>query len=74
MDNISNEDTELVDEPSFVNLSKMAVQYSDAVIKGSPKIDTEISEYIEESGKLFLDYQPESTYIDAYNDLYDKML
>ena len=59
MDNISNEDTELVDEPSFVNLSKMAVQYSDAVIKGSPKIDTEISEYIEESGKLFLDYQPE---------------
>ena len=74
MDSISNEDTELVDEPSFVNLSKMAVQYSDAVIKGSPKIAPEITEYIETSGKLFLDYQPESTYIDAYNDLYDKIL
>ncbi len=74
MNKISAEDTELVDDPSYVNLSKMAIQYSDAVIQGSPKINPEISEYIQESGKLFLNYQPESTYIDAYNDLYDKVL
>ncbi|HZL10395.1 MAG TPA: glycogen/starch synthase [Prolixibacteraceae bacterium] len=74
MNKISNEDTELVDEPSYVNLSKMAIQYSDAVIQGSPKINSELTEYIESSGKLFLDYQPENAYIDAYNDLYDKML
>ena len=74
MNKISNEDTELVDDPSYVNLSKMAIQYSDAVIQGSPKINPELTEYIQESSKLFLDYQPEHTYIDAYNDLYDKML
>ena len=74
MSNIISEDTELVDEPSYVNLSKMAIQYSDAVIQGSPKINSELTEYIQSSGKLFLDYQPEHTYIDAYNDLYDKML
>jgi starch synthase len=74
MSNIISEDTELVDEPSYVNLSKMAIQYSDAVIQGSPKINSELTEYIQSSGKLFLDYQPEHTNIDAYNDLYDKML
>jgi len=74
MNNIEKEDTELVDDPTFVNLSKMAVQYSDAVIQGSPKINSELTEYIQSSEKLFLDYQPELTYIDAYNDLYDQIL
>ena len=74
MNSISNEDTKLVNEPSFVNLSKMAIQYSDAVIQGTAKINPEIAEYIKSSGKLFLDYQPENTYIDACNDLYKKML
>lgn len=74
MDNIEKEDTELVDEPNFVNVSKMAIQYSDAVIQGTQKVNPEITEYIQSSGKLFLDYQPESTYIDAYNDLYDSLL
>ena len=74
MNNIINDDTELVDEPNYVNLSKMAIQYSDAIIQGSPKINSEITEYIQSSEKLFLDYQPEHTYIDAYNDLYDKLL
>jgi starch synthase len=74
MDGITSDDTELVDDPSFVNVSKLAVQYSDAVIQGSPKINTEITEFIQSSGKSFLDYQPEHTYIDAYNDFYDKVL
>lgn len=64
----------MIDDPSYVNVSKMAIQYSDAVIQGSPKINSEISEYIQSTGKLFLDYQPELTYIDTYNDLYDKIL
>ena len=74
MNNITEEDTELVDDPSYINVSKMAIQYSDAVIQGSPKINSEITEYIQSSGKLFLDYQLEHTYIDAYNDFYDKVL
>ena len=74
MNNIEKEDTELIDEPNYVNLSNLAVQYSDAVIQGSAKINSEISEFIQTSGKLFLEYQPEQTYIDAYNDLYDKIL
>jgi starch synthase len=74
MNNVTNDDTELVDDPSYVNISKMAIQYSDAIIQGSPKINSEITEFIQASGKLFLDYQPEHTYVDTYNDLYDKVL
>lgn len=74
MNNIESKDTELIEEPSFVNVSKLAVQYSDAVIQGSQNINSDLTEYIQSSGKLFLDYQPEDTYIDAYNDLYDSML
>lgn len=74
MNNIEKEDTDLIDDPTFVNVSKLAINYSDAVIQGSQKINNEITDYIQSTGKLFLDYQPENTYIDAYNDLYDKVL
>lgn len=74
MNNIDEKDTEIVTDPSFVNLSKLAIQYSDAVIQGSPKINPEISDFIKKSETRFLDYQPDDTYIDAYNDLYDKVL
>ncbi len=74
MNEIEKSDTELIDDPTFVNVSKMAIQYSDAVIQGSQKVNTEVREYIQSSEKLFLDYQPENTYIDAYNDLYDKLM
>jgi starch synthase len=74
MEPITDEDTQLVDEPNFVNLTNMAVQYSDAVIQGSPKINPEVREFILSSGKRFMEYQPEQTYIDAYNNLYDQIL
>lgn len=74
MNKISEEDTELVDDPTYVNVSRMAIQYADAVIQGSPKINSELTEYIQSNEKLFLDYQPENTYIEAYNDLYNKVL
>jgi starch synthase len=74
MNNITSRDTEMVTEPSYENLTKMAIHYSDAVIQGSSKINSEILEYIKATEKPFLDYEPEDTYVDSYNELYDKML
>jgi len=74
MNNVEAEDTAIVDDPSYVNVSKLAIQFSDAIIQGSPKINPEVSEFIQSSGKLLLEYQPDHTYIDAYNDFYDKVL
>lgn len=74
MNGINNKDTEIVEEPSYVNLSKLAIQYADAAIQGSPIINDELLEYIKSQDKPFLEYQPEDTYIDAYNEFYDKVL
>ncbi len=73
VDGITAEDVKAVKEPTFANVSKMAVDYSDAVVKGSENINGEVEKYIHSSKKLFLDYQPKETYIDAYNEFYDKV-
>lgn len=59
----------------FVALSKLAIEYSDGVIQGSPAINSSISEYIQnKSDKPFLPYQPEDIYMDAFNEFYDQIL
>ncbi|GET27355.1 glycogen/starch synthase [Prolixibacter sp. NT017] len=73
-DGIPKEDISVLSDPTFVNLSKLAVDYSDATIKGSESINEEVENYMKQSGKLFLDYQPADTYIDAYSEFYDKIL
>jgi len=73
-DGIDGESLKIVKNPDFVNISKLAIKYSDAVIIGSEVINDEISKYIKTISKPVLAFQDESTYIDAYNDFYDKML
>ncbi len=57
----------------FASLSKLAVSFSDAVIYGSPKIDSKVETYLKEAGKPVLPYQDEQHYIAAYNEFYDKV-
>jgi len=73
VDGITPEDVAMVEKPTFENVSRMAVDYSDAVIQGSEMININIKKYILSSGKLFLDFQPKDTYIEAYNEFYDKV-
>jgi starch synthase len=71
---IKDEDVKLLDEPTYENMSKLAIEYTDAVIQGSEKIDPILAEFIKAKGKLFLNYQSEETYIDAYNDFYNQVM
>jgi starch synthase len=73
LDNMKPEDVEFLKDPTYLNVSKMAIDYSDAIIKGEQFINFDLEEYIKSSGKLFLDYQPKATYIEAYNDFYEKI-
>ncbi len=72
-DSISPEDVKWLDEPDFVNLSKLAIDYSDAVIQGSENINPDLSKYMSSNGKPYLPYQPKSIYIDAYDKFYEKV-
>ncbi len=75
IEGINNKDIKKIkDNPDFVNLSKLAIDNSDAVIKGSPSINDELEKYLKEVNKPTLEYQPEETYIDAYNEFYDKLI
>ena len=71
---ISKADVELIKEPSFVNLNKLAIEYSDGIIIGSKDINEDVRKAIKASGKPVLEYQEGETYIDAYNEFYDQVL
>ena len=73
-DGISNKDLAYYKKTNYVNLIKAAVEYSDGVIIGSPKINAELMEWLPKSGKPLLEYKEESVYIDAYSEFYDKVL
>jgi starch synthase len=73
-DGIDGESLKIVKNPDFINVSKLAIKYSDAVIIGSEEINEELSKYIKAINKPVLAFQDESKYIDAYNDFYDKIL
>jgi starch synthase len=60
--------------PTFANVSKLAIDLADGVIKGSPKINSEVEKYIKKSGKPVLDYIAGDEYINAYSDFYDAVL
>ena len=73
LEGITTDDVTVIEDPTYVNVNKLAVDYSDAVIQGTETINADVKKYVQDTGKLFLDYQPKETYIDAYNEFYDKV-
>lgn len=74
IDGISDEDLKYYKEANYINITKAAIDNSDALIIGSEEINPEIEKYLKDSGKPYLEYQSEETYIDAYNEFYDQLL
>jgi starch synthase len=60
--------------PTYANVSKLAIDYSDAVIKGATKINSDVEKYIKKSGKMALDFKSKEEYIAAYSEFYDAVL
>jgi starch synthase len=73
-DGFDSSDVEVMQNPGWENLMKLAINFSDGMIQGSETINSDIRQYIEDSGKPLLNYQNEETYIKAYSDFYDKIL
>ena len=74
-DSMTDRDLNLLkNSTDYFALTNLAIHYSDGIIQGSPQIDPTIVDFIEKENKPFLPYQTEDTYIDAYNEFYDKVL
>ncbi len=71
---IINKDLKHYKKPNYVNMIKAAIDFSDALIIGSEKINSEVMSYLKETKKPYLDYQSMDTYIDAFSDFYDNLL
>ena len=75
LDGIKEEDLKDIDgDIDFSSLNKLAFRFSDAIIQGSPEMNSKIKEDVDASGKLFLPYQSPEVYIEAYNDFYNQIL
>jgi len=74
LDGIEDSDLEILSPPNYINLTKLAISMADGIIQGSENINPEIEKFIKESGKPFLGFHSEDTYIAAYNEFYDNML
>lgn len=71
---ISDEDVEHYKKPTFSNITKAAIDFSDGVIIGSPEVNPEVVKYVNQIEKPVLAFQSMDTYIDAYNEFYDEIL
>jgi starch synthase len=75
IEGITQNDVKIIkDKPDFESLSKLAVDFSDGVIQGSPSIHPGVREYAKKKKEFFLDYHEEKSYIGAFNDFYDRVL
>jgi starch synthase len=74
IDGISEKDIEVLKNPDFVNLSKLAVSKSDGVIIASEHILPELKKFLGEQKVPVLPYQKEEDYVEAYEQFYDKIL
>jgi starch synthase len=74
LDGITKKDVNTVEEPDYVNINKLAIQYSDGLIFSSASINKDVESAVKASGKPFLPFIDNESYIDEYSAFYDKVL
>ena len=69
-------DLKKLKDPTFVNITKTAIDLSDAVIKASETINPDIEKYIKNINKPTLTsfWQTKAEYVEAYYALYNEVL
>jgi starch synthase len=74
MDGIDSTDVEILKDPTYDNLSRHAMQFSDGVIVGAEQVNPEMIAFAKNSGKPLLPLQSSDSYADAYAAFYDEVL
>ena len=65
--------TDYQDDFDFIELSKLAIDYSDAIIEGSTDINSTLIDYVRGKDMALLPY-PGEDYADAYMEFFNKMV
>ena len=72
-DGILKKDMAVLDRPNYVNINKLAINFSDAFITVGDQINPAVEEYAINSCKPIIKHNPE-TYFQDYTALYDDLL
>ncbi|NIJ43680.1 starch synthase [Wenyingzhuangia heitensis] len=62
----------VLEESTFANILKSAIDNSDGVIKASRFVNDDLEDYLDDLEKPFLDYQTEDTFAEAYLEFYSE--
>jgi starch synthase len=74
LDGIDSKKVSLIEDPTFANLSKLAIKYSDGVIVGSDDVDAEIRTFISESETASIESTDENNIITDATAFYDSII
>ncbi len=58
---------------TWIDLQKIAIDFSDGIVQSSESVDPEVLEYIKKSGKPFLPFPGTDDYVDAYLEFYKSL-
>jgi starch synthase len=74
IDDITYEDIKIIENPTYENIIKLAIQYSDGIILADENINKNIISYINENNKKVLAYYDSENYIDTYAEFYESII
>jgi starch synthase len=74
IDGITKKELKHIEDATYVNLMKLAIDHADGISFGSETINSEVEKYAKKSGKPILEFKGEAEYADAYNEFYDLVL
>ncbi|WP_136667624.1 glycogen/starch synthase [Flavobacterium sp. H122] len=69
-DGVPHDSIKELDNPTYESLMMAAISHSDGVIAGSEEISSNLTKFIQASGKPFLPFAPKETFADAYTQFY----
>jgi starch synthase len=69
-DGLEEESTTHLEKPTYDNLMKSAIDNSDALIKGSSEIPSEIEAYLQKTDKPVMEFVPKEDFAQKYQDFY----
>ena len=70
-DKVEGDSVDMLKEPTYNNLMKVAVDNSDAIIKSSFELPEELNTYIDSLEKPVLDFQEKDEFAEAYTNFYN---
>ena len=73
-DEIEDTHIDKLNTPTYSNLMKVAVDFSDGLIKGSQDLPKELEDYLATCEKPVLDYQYPEAFAEAYTEFYNTQI